>query len=133
VTAGAAALRWLVAGVAVLFGIATIVSGGRVLLGVGGAREAAGAYVPFVVAFNFAAGFAYVAAGVGLGLRRRWSAGLAAAIAVATLLVFAAFGLLVATRGAFERRTVAAMVFRSAFWIAYAAAARRLLETRDPR
>ena len=124
---GGAAWRWPVAIAAAAFGIATIVAGGRVLFGGASAREEAGAYVEFVVWFNFVAGFAYVAAGSGLARRERWSADLAAAIAGATLLVFAAFGVYVAAEGAFERRTVAAMALRSVFWIAFAVAGRRLL------
>jgi hypothetical protein len=120
-------LRWAAAGAAAAFGLATVVAGGRVLLGDGSARAAAGAYVPFVVAFNFAAGFAYVAAAAGLALRKRWGARLAAAIAGATVLVFAAFGVHVAMGGAFEARTVGAMAFRSIFWIAVAAAGSRLI------
>ena len=50
--------------VAVLFGAATVASGGNVIFGSGAA--AAGSYVPFVVWFNFLAGFVYVAAGIGL-------------------------------------------------------------------
>lgn len=125
-TRGAAKWRWPAAAAAALFGLATVVSGGRVLFGAPGAREAAGAYVELVVAFNFGAGFAYVAAAAGLALRKRWSTRLAAAIAGATLLVFVAFGVHVATGGAYERRTVVAMAFRSVFWIAFAALARRL-------
>ena len=68
----------LAAIVAVLFGIATVASGG-VLFGDG--AEAAGNYVPFVVWFNFLAGFAYVAAGLGLWLRRAWAPWLALALA----------------------------------------------------
>jgi hypothetical protein len=63
--------------VAAVFGVLTIVSGGRVLFGDGAA--AAGSYVPYIVWFNFVAGFAYVAAAIGLWLRRPWAAGLAAA------------------------------------------------------
>lgn len=125
-------LRWSTAAIAVVFGVATIASGGRVLFGDASARASAGAYVPFVVAFNVEAGFAYVAAGVGLALRARWVAWLGAAIAVATVLVFMVFGLHVATGGAYERRTVAAMAFRSAFWIAFAIGVPRYL-LRIPR
>ena len=57
--------------VAVLFGALTIFSGGRALFGGAEARAAVGAAVPFVLWFNFLAGFAYVAAGVGLFLRHR--------------------------------------------------------------
>jgi hypothetical protein len=124
-----AGCRWAVAIVAAAFGVATVVAGGRVLFGGAVARDAAGAFVPFVVWFNFAAGFAYVAAAAGLALGRGWSAGVAAAIAAATLLVFAAFGVHVAMGGAFETRTVVALAFRWGFWVAFATAAGRLLGT----
>jgi len=117
--------------VALLFGVLTVVSGGRVLFGPAEARAAAGNYVPFVLWFNFLAGFAYVAAGVGLWLWRRWAAWLALGIAVATLLAFAAFGLHVAAGGAFEARTVAAMTLRSAVWVALAAFALRALRAQS--
>jgi hypothetical protein len=122
--------RWAAAAAAAAFGVATVIAGGRVLFGGESARAAAGAYVPFVVAFNFAAGFAYVAAAAGLALRKRWTPRLAVAIAAATVLVFVAFGVHVATGGAFESRTVGAMTIRSVFWIAFAAAASRLVRAR---
>lgn len=102
--------------VAVLFGVLTIVSGGRTLFGGEATRQAAGAIVPFVLRFNFAAGFAYVVAGAGLWSRRRWSVSLAASIALATALVFAAFGVHVSTGGAYEARTVGAMALRTLAW-----------------
>jgi len=118
----------LVALVAIVFGVLTVASGGRVLLGSEAARLAAGDYVPFVLWFNFLTGFFYVAAGVGLWLRQRWSAWLAIAIAATTALVFAALGIHVATGGAFEMRTVAAMTLRTVVWAAIAVLAwRRLL------
>lgn len=126
------AWRWAAAAAAAVFGVATVVSGGRVLFGGESARAAAGAYVPFVVAFNFAAGFFYVAAAAGFALRRRWAARLAAVIAGATVLVFAAFGVHVATGGAFESRTVGAMAIRTLFWVALAAVGPRLLGGRRP-
>ena len=103
--------------VAIVSGLATIGSGGSVLFGGEAARQAAGAYVPLVLWFNFLAGFGYVIAGGGLWQARRWSLGLAMVIAAATLLVFAAFGVHVARGGAYELRTVAAMSIRSALWI----------------
>jgi len=106
--------------VALLFGVLTIVSGGRTLFGGEAVRQAAGAIVPFVLWFNFAAGFAYVVAGLGLWGRRRWSVPLAVAIAGATALVFAAFGVHVFTSGAYEARTVGAMVLRTLVWMAIA-------------
>ena len=111
----------LAAIVAVLFGAATVVSGGNVLFGSGAA--AAGHYVPFVVWFNFLAGFAYIVAGAGLWRRRPWAVALALAVAILTALVFAAFGIHVARGGAFEMRTVAAMTLRTVLWAAIAALA----------
>ncbi|MFO1188363.1 MAG: hypothetical protein U1E97_01920 [Alphaproteobacteria bacterium] len=110
----------IVAAIAVLFGLATIVSGGRALFGGPEARAAVGAAVGFVLWFNFVAGFAYVLAGIGLFMRQRWAARLAMLIAASTLAVFAAFGVHVALGGAFEMRTVAAMTLRSALWVAIA-------------
>jgi len=117
--------------VALLFGALTVFSGGRVLFGPEAARVAAGNFVPFVLWFNFLAGFAYVAAGVGLWLRRAWAAWLALGIAAATALVFAAFGLHAAMGGAFELRTVAAMTLRTALWAWIAALALRALRTQS--
>jgi len=57
-----------------------VASGGNVLFGSGAA--AAGNYVPFVVWFNSLAGFAYIAAGVGLWRQRPWAFWLALALAV---------------------------------------------------
>jgi hypothetical protein len=125
-------LRWplrVAAVVAVGFGLLTIKSGGAVLAG-GEAARAAGQVVPFVLWFNFAAGFAYVAAGIGLWMRRRWAAWLAVCVAVATLTVFAAFGIHVAIGGEYETRTVGAMTLRSAVWVAIAALACRALGCR---
>jgi hypothetical protein len=107
-----------VAVVAVLFGAATVWSGGNVLFGNG--AEGAGNYVPFVVWFNFLAGFAYIAAGVGIWRERRWATALAAGLAVLTALAFVAFGSWVATGGAYEMRTVVAMTIRTALWTAIA-------------
>jgi peptidoglycan/LPS O-acetylase OafA/YrhL len=101
----------------VVFGALTIRSGASVLFG-GEMARTAGNYVPFVVWFNFLAGFAYLAAGAGLWLGRRWAVWLAAALAVATLAAFAALGLYVAGGAPFEPRTVWAMTVRSATWVA---------------
>lgn len=112
--------------VGVLFGLLTIASGARTLFGAEAQREA-GAYVPFVLWFNFGAGFAYVLAGVGLWLRRPGSVQLAAAIVLATLVVFAAFGIHVLAGGAYEPRTTAAMTLRTVVWAAIAWAGWRRL------
>jgi hypothetical protein len=106
--------------VAVAFGALTVVSGGAALFGGPEAQAAVGDAVPFVLWFNFLAGFAYIAAGIGLWLHSSWAARLALLIAVATLTVFAAFGLHVAMGGPFEPRTAGAMTLRSLVWLAIA-------------
>jgi hypothetical protein len=113
----------LAALVAVAFGLLTLKEGGTILFGDASARAAAGNYVPFVLWFNFLAGFAYVIAGVGLWMQRRAAAWLAFAIVVATALVFVAFGAHVYGGGAYEPRTVIAMSLRTLVWAAIAAIA----------
>ncbi len=119
--------RWaaVLALVAIIFGIVTIVVGGKTLLSGAEERAAAGNIVPFVLWFNFVAGFAYVIAGVGLFLWKRWAAQLSAVIAIATIAVFVGFGTHIFLGGAFEARTVGAMIIRSAVWIVIAASACR--------
>jgi hypothetical protein len=116
--------RWIgaLAIIALVFGLATIVSGGRTLFDAE-AQRLAGNYVAFVLWFNFVAGFAYVIAGVGLWFQQRWSIWLSFALAAATLLVFAAFGLQIWQGGSYEMRTVAAMGLRAVTWLAIAAIA----------
>lgn len=111
--------RWdiLIAAVVVsLFGVLTVLSGGRALFGGPEARAAVGDAVPFVLWFNFLAGFAYVTAGIGLMLRTNWAAKLSIAILVATVLVMIAFGVHVLLGGAYEMRTVWAMSLRTVVW-----------------
>lgn len=98
------------------FGVLTILSGGRALFGGLEARAAVGDAVPFVLWFNFLAGFAYVAAGIGLFLRKPWAVRLSIAILVATVLVAIAFGVHVLLGGTYETRTVLAMSLRSLVW-----------------
>jgi hypothetical protein len=124
-------LLWLraVAVVAIVFGVLSIKSGGEVLFGDAAARSAAGNYVPLVVWGNFIAGFAYVAAGVGLWLAQRWAFWLAAGVLIVTASIFVAFGTYVLTGAAYEVRTVWALTLRLAVWSAIAFYAWRALCT----
>lgn len=108
--------------VALIFGVLTIISGGRTLFNAA-AQQQAGNYVPYVLWFNFLAGFAYVIAGIGLWLQQRWSIWLASVIAAATLLVFATFGFQIWAGGAYEMRTVGAMGLRAVVWLLIVAVA----------
>jgi hypothetical protein len=78
-----------------------------------------------VLWFNFAAGFAYVVAGIGLLMRLRWAVWLSALIAISTIAVFLAFGVHVISGGAYEIRTAGAMALRSLVWITIAVVARQ--------
>jgi hypothetical protein len=125
---------WAISLLAVAFGLLTIKEGGTILFGDEAARAAAGNYVPFVLWFNFLAGFAYVIAGAGLWLMQRWAVWLAIAIAVASAFTFAAFGAHAYSGGAFEPRTVIAMSLRTLVWVTIAAIAwRGLLRVKPVR
>ncbi len=116
---------WAAAGVSVVFGILTILSGGAVLFGGAAAQAAAGDAVPFILWFNFLSGFLYVIAGVGIAMGRSWSAKLSIVLALAIGLVFALFGLYISQGGSFEMRTVGAMTLRLVVWVAIAVVAVR--------
>ena len=107
---------WILTVIAVLFGLLTIKSGGQVLFGDSSYQKAAGNYVLFVVWFNFLAGFVYLVAGAGIWLRQRWAVWLSLFIVIATIIVFAFFGLHILEGGEYETRTVAAMSLRSLVW-----------------
>ncbi|MFP4561048.1 MAG: hypothetical protein ACLFRB_01470 [Thiohalorhabdus sp.] len=123
---GKRGLAWIAALAAAGFGAVTLRAAGAVLFGPEAARQAAGDYVPFVVWFNFLAGFLYLAGAVALVLRGKWALPLAAGLAAATALVLAGFGIHVALGGAYEVRTAAALGVRTLFWAALAVVAARV-------
>ncbi|MCB0121214.1 MAG: hypothetical protein KDE58_03160 [Caldilineaceae bacterium] len=114
--------------VAILFGLLTILSGGRTLFNAE-AQQLAGNYIPFVLWFNFLAGFAYVIAGIGLWTMKRWGLWLSFAIATTTVLVFAVFGIQIGSGGSYEMRTVGAMGLRALIWIITSAVAYKNLNS----
>ncbi|MBK8172811.1 MAG: hypothetical protein IPK60_21080 [Sandaracinaceae bacterium] len=84
--------RWLAGVLAVAFGVATIRDGGADTTSRRAAALAeAGNIVPFVLMFNFGAGFVYVLGGLATLFRRTWAIWIARALALAVMLVFAAF------------------------------------------
>ncbi len=105
---------------AAVFGMLTLKSGSSVLFFDGQARAEAGNYVPFVLWFNFLAGFAYLLAAAGLFFMRPWALALAVSIAGLTIAVFAALGVYIWFGGAYEPRTLAAMSLRSIVWLGIA-------------
>lgn len=127
--------NWLgriAAGVALAFGVLTVLSGGYVLFGGVAGQVAAGDAVPFVVWFNFLSGFIYILAGIGIAMGRHWATRMAIALAVAIATVFALFGLHVVQGGAFEMRTVGAMTLRLVVWVAISAVAVRNSRASNP-
>ena len=99
---------------AIAFGLLTLISGGSALFG----AVDMGAVVPFVLWFNFLAGFAYVIGGLLLIIGHRLALPVALTILIATATVFAVFGWRVFAGDAFEMRTVGAMTLRTLFWAA---------------
>ncbi|MFV9616566.1 MAG: hypothetical protein ACNYZG_11460 [Gammaproteobacteria bacterium] len=111
---------WAFSLLALVFGLLTLKSGGSVLFIDGEARQAAGHYVPFVLWFNFIAGFVYVVTAIALWLMRPWAAWLSLLLAASTLVIFAALGLYILNGGEYEARTVVAMALRSGVWVVIA-------------
>jgi uncharacterized membrane protein (DUF2068 family) len=123
-------LIWAISLVAIGFGLLTIKEGGLTLSGDETAVREAGNYVPFVLWFNFVAGFAYFIAGIGLWLQQRWAVWLAVVIASATAITFAAFGAHVFFGGLYEKRTVIAMSLRTLVWVVIATVAAQALRNK---
>ena len=108
-----------------IFGLLTLKSGGEVLFLDGAAREAAGDFVPFVVWFNFLDGFVYILVAIGLVLWRPWLFPWSVCVVALTVVVSIAFGVHIVAGGAYEVRTVGAMIFRSLVWFGVALAVRQ--------
>lgn len=108
---------WIVTIIALVFGALTIKAGGLVLFTEGEFHQRQGDFVPFVVWFNFIAGFAYITAAVGIFCMCAWSIQLSYAIATATAAFFILFGMHVIADGAYELQTVVVMTFRTLLWI----------------
>lgn len=99
--------------VAIVFGMLTVFAGGRALFA---SDAAVGDVVPFVLRFNFMAGFAYILAGVGLLRAERSAVWISLAILAMTFLVAVALGIYIQQGGAYAPRTLAAMALRILVW-----------------
>lgn len=99
-----------------LFGLATLAASANVLFGPAAVREMAGDIVPLIVWFNFVAGFAYLAAAIGLWTARPWGHRLAIVIAVATFAAGLAFAWVALSGQPSEPRTGAALALRTTVW-----------------
>ena len=103
--------RWALGATAVLFGVATLVEGTRPLRR---PRRSTGGRQRRLVraAVQLRRGLRLRARRPRCAARRSWATWIARALAVATLVVFVAFGVHVLAGGAFELRTVIAMTLR---------------------
>ncbi len=112
---------------AIGFGLMTLIEGGHVLFGGPEAYAAAGKVVPWVLYFNFSAGFLYVATGALSIAKKSYAKRLAIGLALANLVVFTTLLVHVFVGEPYESRTVMAMTLRSAFWMVQAFVLRRAL------
>ena len=117
------------AGIAVLFGILTINSGGQVLFGDEATRANTGQVIAFVLWFNFCAGFAYVLAGIGLWFGMRWASLVAIVLAITTALLAVGLLVYIFLGGGYEMHTLVAMALRLGFLVLLARLARQEFET----
>jgi len=113
-------IKYLISGFIVLFGFMTLREGGSVLFFDGIDRQEAGAFVPFVLWFNFLTGFALVTVGVALFKNAKWSFRISNMVAALSFLVLAAFLIFVAFGGRHEVRTLIAMPLRTLIWVGIA-------------
>lgn len=105
--------RLIVALVAVVFGIATVVAGGRVL---GGGDPGYVVFRPLLI-FNTAMGAAYVAAGIVAWRHLDRGRYAAAAILALNVVVLGIIGYFYVTGGGVAIDSVRAMTFRTVVWL----------------
>lgn len=76
------------------------------------AKAEAGNYVPFVLWFNFLAGFFYIAASIGVFISAIWTRRLSLIIAGSSAVILAALLVHILAGGLYETRTLIAMTLR---------------------
>ncbi len=106
----------VLAALAFVFGLMTVFKAGSVLFGPQSARDSVGQFVPFVLWFNFVAGFIYVGTAVHIWLDRGCAMRGAILLTGATSVVALGFAWHVFTGGAYEMQTVGALILRIVFW-----------------
>ena len=106
----------IIAIVAVVFGLMTIVSGGSVLFFTNTFQKQVGNFVPIVVWFNFFIGFAYVIVGCSLWSRKSVAVWGSFFIVCTSLFIFVVLVAHILQGGLYEVRTVFAMIFRIVMW-----------------
>lgn len=110
-----------------LFGLITIFMGGSVIFDLFGIRVKEGNYVLFVVWANFICGFIYLATVYGFLKNKKWSAILMWIATLVLIITFVAFFIHIHSGGAYEKKTIYAMTFRTTITLAIAIASRSLV------
>lgn len=102
-----------------IFGLMTILSGGRSLFTTNGIATR-GNIVPFVLWFNFVAGFFYLVASISIFRMKTCVKKISLVLALANTFVLAYLLNHVFQGYLYEQKTLIAMVFRTSFWILFA-------------
>lgn len=118
-TKNAKFLHLFILSVIIIFGVATIISGGNTLFTSAG-LQAKGHVVPLVLKFNFIAGFFYILVAIFAQKCESYAKILSIIIASLNFLVFMYLFYFIYNDGQYESRTVIAMSFRTIFWVAIA-------------
>lgn len=122
----------IIAGVlAILFGGMTLVEGGVLVFGGAKALEEAGNVVPWVLYYNFAAGFVYVLTGLATLMDKPIAKKFALGLALVNLLVLISLIIYILTGGLYLQRTPVAMTVRTLFWAVQAATLWRFVWPRE--
>ena len=121
-------VRAIVAGVAVLFGVVTLLAGGRVLWGSDPGYEV---FRPLLI-YNTAMGLAYVAAGVTVWRNVRAGRNAAGAIFVLNLLVLTGIFVIYRSGGGVAVESLGAMTLRTVAWLVLFFGAAWLVRRQEP-
>lgn len=115
--------------IAIVFGLITLVQGGRTLFTESG-RAAMGEIVMPILWYNFIAGFFYIVAGALAFRAISGSRVLAALIAIGNGTALSYLAWYISQGGLYEQRTVIAMSFRTLLWVVLTALLFRVFCTR---
>lgn len=109
---------WL-ALVFIIFGVITVISGGRSLFTVAGFNSR-GQIVPVVLWYNFVAGFFYIIVGISTFKLKSCAKKVSAILAISSIIVLIYLINYIFQGGIYENKTLFAMSFRTIFWTIFA-------------
>lgn len=101
------------------FGLATLFMSSSVIFDLFGIRDKEGNYVLFVVWSNFACAILYFFSAYGFLKNKKWTIVLLAISAIILAAAFIGLKLHINAGGAYEMKTVGAMIFRTSFTVIF--------------